>query len=356
MKLLSFDIESCTGSHNDGSLCSFGYVVADENLNFEVQEDLLCNPKPSRFRLRPYSKNKQAEGITLAYGEKVFRAQPKFPGIYPKIKNLFVGDVIAVGFSIENDIQFLNNACDVYGLEFISYRFIDVRQIVELCYGDKYGFGLKTIAENLNISGDSHRSDEDARVTLEILKYVLADKGMTFSEFVDFYGIKPGYNCPTGYANMVSEFGLREALTEKRLTRRQKNGLFEEYVKKICRTVAPVSDKFKGKRFLFNDKFVRDDLDGARRFVKNIYLCGGRYDLTGERATDYVLVSSYDDADKKAKLKEDMPRLNFVRYADVADCFKEDGEAVDFASFDLAALVRISSRINKFKRETSKNG
>ena len=37
MKLLSFDIESCTGSHNDASLCSFGYVTADEFLNIKEQ-------------------------------------------------------------------------------------------------------------------------------------------------------------------------------------------------------------------------------------------------------------------------------------------------------------------------------
>ena len=45
MKLLSFDIESCTGSHNDASLCSFGYVVYDNGKITEA-DDLLCNPLP----------------------------------------------------------------------------------------------------------------------------------------------------------------------------------------------------------------------------------------------------------------------------------------------------------------------
>ena len=348
MKMLSFDIESCTGSHNDASLCSFGYVTADEFLNIKEQEDLLCNPKPAHFRLRPYSKKRQTEGITLAYSEKVFRRRPKFPGIYPIVKGLFDEADVAVGFSIENDVQFLNNACVEYGLPPVSYKFLDVRQIVELLYGTKYGCGLKTIAENLEIAGDSHRSDEDARVTLEILRFVLKDQSMTLSEFVSAYGIKFGQVNAEGYSNMVSEKGLKAQLDEGRLTRKQKNGIFEEYVKRVCRNLVPVSEKMKGQRISFSDKFVRDSLDEARSFVKAVYLSGGKFDLSGERANLYVRVSSYDDSEKIQKLKTDYPKMKFCTYGEAK---KEVGpfETEDFSSFDLKALVRVASRPNRLK-------
>lgn len=348
MKLLSFDIESCTGSHNDASLCSFGYVTADEFLNIKEQEDLLCNPKPGRFRLRPYSKNRQSEGITLAYEEKVFRRQPKFPGIYPKIEKLFSEADVAIGFSIENDIQFLNNACVEYGLKPIGYKFLDVKQIVELLYGTKYGCGLKTIADNLNISGNSHRSDEDARVTLKILRFVLKDQKLSLADFVEAYGIKFGNVDAEGYSNMVSEKGLKAMLDEGRLTRKQKNGIFEEYVKRVCRNLVPVSDKLKGQRILFSDKFVRDALDEARSFVKAVYLEGGKFDLSGERANLYVLMHKYDDSEKIQKLKTDYPKMKFCTYSDLK-ALPLSVETEDFSSFDLKALVRVSSRPNRLK-------
>ena len=44
MEYLVIDTESCTGRSDDGSLCSLGYAICDENLNVIRQEDLLFNP------------------------------------------------------------------------------------------------------------------------------------------------------------------------------------------------------------------------------------------------------------------------------------------------------------------------
>ena len=46
MEYLVIDTESCTGRDNDGSLCSLGYAICDENLNVLEQRDLLFNPLP----------------------------------------------------------------------------------------------------------------------------------------------------------------------------------------------------------------------------------------------------------------------------------------------------------------------
>lgn len=75
MKILSFDIESCTGNPLDGSLCSFGYCMAED---FEIitKEDILVNPKPKKFRLGKYGEEAK---IKLAYSEEEFRRAPVFP-------------------------------------------------------------------------------------------------------------------------------------------------------------------------------------------------------------------------------------------------------------------------------------
>ena len=58
MEYLVIDTESCTGKDNDGSLCSIGYAVCDENLNIIKQEDVLFNPLPKRFAVGDKKKRK----------------------------------------------------------------------------------------------------------------------------------------------------------------------------------------------------------------------------------------------------------------------------------------------------------
>ena len=89
MKILSFDIESCTGNPTDGSLCSFGYCLSND---FDIIEkkDILVNPKPKKFKL---GKSGEEARIKLAYSEEEFRSAPRFPAAYRKIRPLFEGAV-----------------------------------------------------------------------------------------------------------------------------------------------------------------------------------------------------------------------------------------------------------------------
>ena len=81
MEYLVIDTESCTGRSDDGSLCSLGYAVCDENLNILSQNDVLFNPMPKRFQVGD-KKNAKRTGITFAYTVEEFRKAPKFCDIY----------------------------------------------------------------------------------------------------------------------------------------------------------------------------------------------------------------------------------------------------------------------------------
>ena len=81
MRILSFDIESCTGNPYDGSLCSFGYVVYDNGKITEA-DDLLCNPLPKYFTLGKWG---EEPTLKLAYPVSAFRKSPRFDKIYPRI-------------------------------------------------------------------------------------------------------------------------------------------------------------------------------------------------------------------------------------------------------------------------------
>ncbi len=91
MKILSFDIESCTGNPLDGSLCSFGYCMA-EDFEIVTKEDILVNPKPKKFRLGKYGEEAK---IKLAYSEEEFRraAGGFLRRVFPRARLLQFGTV-----------------------------------------------------------------------------------------------------------------------------------------------------------------------------------------------------------------------------------------------------------------------
>ena len=79
MRILSYDIESTTGSHCDASMCTFGYCIADEKFNIIEQKDIVMRPYTKRYEPR----------IKLHYDKAYIKAQPQFPTFYNKIKSLF---------------------------------------------------------------------------------------------------------------------------------------------------------------------------------------------------------------------------------------------------------------------------
>ena len=160
MRYLCFDIESCDGGKN-GSLCSFGYCIADENFNIIEQDDILVNPK------KKFNKRLFGSVIKLAYAEEVFRSAPRFPKVYDKIASLFDGDVTVVGFSIINDVNYLLDAIRTYKLPFIDYAFYDVQLMYAIHRHEIRSYSLAAAAEEFGIEFLEHRSVDDAETTEE---------------------------------------------------------------------------------------------------------------------------------------------------------------------------------------------
>ncbi len=256
MKILSFDIESTTGSHRDGSMCTFGYCIADEGFNVTTQQDIVMNPKTKRFEPK----------IKLHYDKAFIKSCDKFPAFYDEIKNLFKGNDYIIGFSIMNDVEFLNNACEVYGLEKIEYEFLDVQLLYKTVYRKQTLSGLAIIAEELQIDYKAHRSDEDARVTLLVLKHIAEDLKLPVKEVLRKFHITLGNN---GKDEIVP-------CTNGELTKREINYLILKFVEKHYHH----SRRYKGglsfKTFAFSDELKYGDVDRFRRILKRIYDLNGR--------------------------------------------------------------------------------
>ena len=266
MKYCSLDIESCNGRSFGASMCSFGYALADADLTLTEQKDILINPLPKKFMLgRPGETSK----ITLAYTEEEFRSAPKFVGRYREIRSKIEGRTV-IGFSLGNDLMYLNNACDVFHLPRIPFRFLDVQTIYMIAKNVPQK-GLGALAEEYGISFIPHRSDEDARVTLEVLKR-LADEYGGIENLLKTFGIVLGENRADGYSDCYSREVYVGNVGQR--SRKMRVALFTEFLKKQKRADGGA---LVGKRVCLDDPIEYEDVNYSRRIVAATYAQGGKY-------------------------------------------------------------------------------
>lgn len=314
-KILSFDIESTTGNHRDGSMCTFGYCLVDGNYEIYHQEDIVMKPKTKRYETK----------IKLHYEKAFIKQQEKFPAFYEKIKALFEGNDYIIGFSILNDVEFLNNACEVYGLKKIEYEFLDVQLLYKTVYKKQTLSGLAVIADELGIDYKAHRSDEDARVTFLVLKHIVKDLKMTLKEVLRKYHITLGSN------NKMDVVPC----TNGELSKREINYLILKFVEENYHH----SRRYKGglsfKTFAFTEELRYGDVDKFRRILKRIYDLNGRVSAI---ESSNVFVNTYNDGELPEKYvnsinlrNKDKERIKVISFEEFMEMIKELPE-IDFSS------------------------
>ena len=286
MEYLVIDTESCTGRADDGSLCSLGYAICDENLNILFQEDLLFNPLPKRFQVGD-KKNAKRTGITFAYTVEEFRKAPKFKEVYNKVKSLFKGRIV-LGFSMNNDVKYINDACDKYSLKRIEYKFYDIQYIYHLMHPEDNAIGLKTLNEKFGIEYLAHRSDEDAAGSVMLLKKFLEAENTTLSNVVKKYKIHKGVNSANGYYVCYSD-AVIEGLYGLKISKRIQSYVFAEYIKNLPYVQKPI------ERICFSTKIEKLDVDFVRTLIDMCYERNYVYD----HDTDLTTIFVTDDKEDK---------------------------------------------------------
>ncbi|MBR4800411.1 MAG: 3'-5' exonuclease [Clostridia bacterium] len=239
MNYLFFDIECSDGRH----MCSFGYVLCDADFNVLKKEDILINPE-APFRLARYGGEPH---IQLGYPKEKFYAAPNFVVRYEKIKRILErkGQLV-IGHSVLNDVNFLQLACERYEKPCFEYSFFDEQQIYKtLNEGKPVGTALEKIAETYGIEPENlHRSDDDAKTTMEIVRRICKEQGMTPKQLADAYPLSKG-KVENGvvkrfvtepykwYCSAVLEIGEKKRNENK--PAEQSSGKRSRYVgKKIC--------------------------------------------------------------------------------------------------------------------------
>lgn len=337
MKILSYDIESTTGNHNDGSMCSFGYCLSNENFEILLQEDIVMNPKTRRFENR----------IPLHYDKAFIKSQPRFPEHYDKVKGLFTDKDLIIGFSVSNDVDFLNNACEVYSLNKIDYEFLDVQLLYKTVFKKPTLSALSSIAEELGIEYMAHRSDEDARVTLLVLKHIVDYVNLPILEVLRKYSITLGSN----------KKGESIPCTNGTLTRKEINYLILKFVEKNYRH----SRRYKGglsfKTFAFEDEIRYGDVDKFRQIIKRIYELNGRISSI-ESSNVFVKLGEGDLLEKYQRAiderNKDKLRIKVITLDELLNTLKELPK-IDFSSdTDLIKEHRLEIINNRKKKRQEK--
>ncbi len=183
MDYLFFDIECANCDGGNGKICSFGYTLADENLDVIEKKDIIINPR-APFRLRGWG-NKSY--ITLAYPEEVFRHAPDFGHFYGFISEMLsYPDRMIFGYAPENDAGFLRSEFERYRKPQVDFNFYDVQRMYKNAVGTENGqlCSLASACEGLGIETPftEHKSCDDAYATLLVLKKLCELKNTTPSE------------------------------------------------------------------------------------------------------------------------------------------------------------------------------
>ena len=330
MRILSFDIESTTGSHNDGSMCTFGYCLADYNFNITSQKDIVMRPHTKRIESK----------IKLHYDKAQIKSSPQFPYFYNEIKELFKNCFCIIGFSIMNDVDFLNNACEIYMLDKIEYEFLDVQLIYKTVYKRPTLSALSSIAEELGIEYQAHRSDEDARVTSLVLKHILNDTKLSLSELLKKYHITHGVNNNTEISPCQN--GV--------FTHKEINYLVLEFVKANYKHKRYYRGGLSSKTFAFSDNLKYDDVDRFRQIIKRIYDLNGRI---GSIESSNVLVCDKENITEKIarQLEERNRNKERIKVISTEEFFKMIGElpTLDFSG-DIALLRAHRNEVKRLRK------
>ena len=326
MKYLFFDIECADGGK--ATICSFGYVISDMSFNIIEQKDILINPE-SEFYLE--GRNGRPD-IELAYPKEDFLRAETFDKVYDSIKEMLESkEYYVVGHSVDNDIKFLNMSCKRYGMPPLTFEYFDTQRTDKDLRGKKQLISLQNALIELGIEEDVtyHRSDEDARATMLVLKALLEKSSKSFIEYAqmaydctgrtfDFYWGWNGqsrdrYN-DVYYVKHTKDF-IREILPgeENYILRSNQNYVnFHRYIEKGA-PIGEHSAVFENKKVCLSLNYETWHYKEMLYIVGLVKAAGGSYTRQATEADVFV----FWPYDKNGKFTKVCERLSEIKQEDV---------------------------------------
>jgi len=194
MNYLFFDVESIDIHHK--TICSFGYVLTDNNFNILEKDDILINPNITKDNIDSWSLNK-----IVKYPLDKFLKSPTFIEVFPKIERLLKNpENLLFGFSIDNEKIYLNSEFSRYNLPNLKEQNInifDIQTLHKLIRNNKNVSSLKKCIEEFNINPlnfKSHNSCDDSEMSMIVAKNLCLEFNKTLEDLIKEYLIKNNNN------------------------------------------------------------------------------------------------------------------------------------------------------------------
>lgn len=314
-------------------MCSFGYVLADQNFRILEKKDILINPE-AIFHTGAWSKakrekNERDRGITLAYPKDEFLNSPKFPHYYEEIKRLLTDkNNLVVGFACDNDARFITWACERYKKDYFNYTLYDMQRAYREYKEMPSQPSLDKAIEELGVDLSAHvphRSDEDAEVTMLVAKGMCEKLSLTLLELVKKYPSCEGLvaNGKVGYKHVdgsVCDGGRYNG--SNNLRRNYK--VFQTHMRK---TKPKKGDNLplKGQKICFSTVFEDKHFSEMLLLIDMVANAGGKCVTRASEATLYVTVESEKPCRRKRIIEERIKRKAQVKKMEMAEFLKAIG-------------------------------
>ena len=331
MKYLFFDIECADGGK--ATICSFGYVIADMDFNILDHDDIIMNPE-GRFYLTGRAGRPD---VNLAYPIEYFKRSPNFKAFHSRIKSLVENDeYYVIGHSIGDDVRYLNKACARYKLEPFKFKFFDTQKMYREITGEKKQISLENALASLGVDEFfvSHRSDEDARATMMLLKALLERAKMSFEVYKNTTDHCTGntedgkaswdYTPPESEYKRLRENKMRGEKGDNVMLRGRRNHtLFLRFLD-FGEGIGEKSNKLGGKKVTISMNYETEHFKEMMILAGMIKAAGGEYVLKASTADIFATVDVKDEDGNSRRCS----RGDYVR-AEI-----ENGKEIEVITFD----------------------
>lgn len=310
MTYVFFDCECANCLNGEGKICSLGYVKTTPELEILRKKDILIDPD-AEFLL---GNAKSGKGIHLAYPLFRFKWAHTFPAYYDEIKRLFTNDqdTIAFGFAVKQDISYLLYTCKRYNLRTFDFRFFDIQLLEQRIHNKENPSSLDHLIKEYGLEELTyHRSDDDAFMTMEVLKGIVAETGKTILELIQEH--QEAMCDVSAYQKELEE--RKRQKEEKRKLAEKVNGLYA-YLDTVRYTLSEHNSYFYQKKIFFEYFLLIERFDEIKKISTKLKK-GGALITRNPTEADIVIVK------KKASMPRTLPVKENARIMEYTELKKK---------------------------------
>ncbi|MBQ9469311.1 MAG: hypothetical protein IJU52_09940 [Clostridia bacterium] len=305
MNYIFYDIECANCQNGQAKICSFGYVVTDESFNVLEKRDVVINPR-APFLLMGRGRKQY---IKLAYSMSQFRSAPDFADVYGRIRALLTRrDCLIFGYAADNDAGYLKSEFERFHLPSIDFAYYDLQKLLNFVLPKEEGQPRNQISLTSAVgmlcgeepSQEIHKSDDDALLTMQVLKGIAEKTGVAPVKLLERYPVCRGdlshgqvlVRIPEGPNLIVRVLGDK---SDRISPKSENRTIYVRYVRHVKPSGAIRPQWLKGKRVGIPEKYAERHFKNAVRLISLICDCGGKYTLIPEECQYFITFPVYDD-------------------------------------------------------------